>query len=145
MTYLLDVNLLVALFDSAHVNHEDAHSWFGRRPAWASCPLTENGFVRVLSNPSYPTVAATPNEILDRLGVLMAGPGHVFWPDDISIADVLEEPVRARFVGSRQVTDFYLVALARKHAGKLATFDGSISRALAGTALEDFIEIVGPA
>jgi hypothetical protein len=144
VTYLLDVNLLIALFDSRHVNHEPAHVWFGStgRASWATCPVTENGFVRVLSNPAYPTVSATPGEALDRLAELCTQPGHVFWNADVSLMSSLDRPSRARFVGHQQVTDFYLTALAAAHQGRLATFDGSLARALKGTALLPSIHVI---
>ena len=83
---LLDVNLLVELFDPAYPNHEDTHGWFGRnrKRGWATCPLTENGCVRVLSNPAYPTVEATTAEVISRLRMLCADPGHQFWTDEVS-------------------------------------------------------------
>jgi uncharacterized protein len=86
MTPFLDVNVLLALFDPAHPNHEDAHRWFpgSRRSGWASCAVTLNGCVRVLSNPAYPTVDATPAQVISRLRTLCADPLHAFWADDIS-------------------------------------------------------------
>ena len=124
---LLDVNVLVALFDPAHPNHEDAHRWFGahRRRGWATCPLTVNGCVRVLSNPSYPTVEATPAEVISRLRLFCASPDHQFWADELSLLG--ENLFRAQFIGSHQkITDVYLLGLAVRHKGKLATFDRSI-------------------
>jgi predicted nucleic acid-binding protein len=80
---LLDVNVLVAPFDPAHANHEDAHRWFGRnrKHGWATCPITINGCIRVLSNPAYPTVEATPAEVTARLRSLCSSIDHHFWPD----------------------------------------------------------------
>jgi toxin-antitoxin system PIN domain toxin len=129
--------VLIALFDASHLNHDAAHRWFkdAGRESWATCPITENGFVRVLSHPSYPSVQATPNEVADRLSAFVGQRGHVFWPDDISLLSDLDAGSRARLVGSQQVTDFYLAALARHHAGCLATFDGSLQRTLKGIGL----------
>ncbi|MCX7031372.1 MAG: PIN domain-containing protein [Spirochaetes bacterium] len=144
MTFLLDVNCLVALFDGSHVNHEAAHGWFGEvgSRAWATCPITENGFIRVISNPAYPSIAATPNEVLERLLEFCRHPGHLFWPDDVSLLEELDDAVRARLLGHQQLTDFYLAFLALRHDGKLVTFDGSLSRSLAGTVLERTIHVV---
>jgi toxin-antitoxin system PIN domain toxin len=144
VTYLLDINVLVALFDSAHVNHDSAHAWFGRTGAlsWATSPITENGFIRVLSSPTYPTVLATPSEIVERLARFCALPGHVFWPDDISLMAALDAGTRARLQGGHQVTDFYLAALAVFKAGRLATFDGSFVRCVAGTTLQSAFELL---
>jgi len=129
--------VLIALFDASHLNHDAAHRWFGDagRQSWATCPITENGFVRVLSHPSYPSVQATPNEVADRLSAFVGQRGHVFWPDDISLLSALDAGSRARLSGSQQVTDFYLAALAHHHGGLLATFDGSLQRTLKGIAL----------
>jgi toxin-antitoxin system PIN domain toxin len=126
-TFLLDVNVLVALFDPAHVHHDLAHDWFGAigKKAWATCPITENGVVRVLSHPKYPTVTATPAEIIGRLGIFCGSPGHVFWPDDVSLTD--GRLFRADHIaGPKKVTDVYLAGLAANHGGRLATFDRAI-------------------
>ena len=79
---LLDVNVLVALFDPKHDHHEDAHRWFGRnrRYGWATCPITINGCVRVLSHAAYPTVKATPAEVTAHLRRICLEPDHHFWP-----------------------------------------------------------------
>jgi uncharacterized protein len=137
VTCLLDINVLVALFDASHLNHDAAHRWFGNtgRLSWATCPITENGFVRILSHPSYPSVQATPSEVADRLTSFASQQGHVFWPDDISLLTALDLESRTRLVGSQQLTDFYLAALAQHHGGSLATFDGTFQRTLKGTAL----------
>jgi len=129
--------VLIALFDASHLNHDAAHRWFGEtgRQSWATCPITENGFVRVLSHPSYPSVQATPNELADRLSAFVGQRGHIFWPDDISLLSDLDPGSRVRLVGSQQVADFYLAALAHHHDGLLATFDGSLQRTLKGMGL----------
>jgi uncharacterized protein len=126
--------VLIALFDASHLNHDAAHRWFGDagRQSWATCPITENGFIRVLSHSSYPSVQATPSEVADRLSAFAGQRGHVFWPDDISLLSGLDVGSRARLTGSHQVTDFYLAALAHHHGGFLATFDGSLQRTLKG-------------
>jgi toxin-antitoxin system PIN domain toxin len=136
--------VLVALFDASHLNHDAAHRWFADagRQSWATCPITENGFVRVLSHHSYPSVQATPNEVADRLSAFIGRRGHVFWPDDISLLSGLDAGSRARLVGSQQVTDFYLAALAHHHAGCLATFDGSLQKSLKGTGLSRVLHLL---
>ena len=141
---LLDVNVLVALFDPAHPNHEDAHVWFGRnrKRGWATCPVTINGCVRVLSNPGYPTVEATPAEVARRLRVLCAAADHQFWPDSVSLLD--ETLFRPEMIaGHQKITDVFLLGLARRHNGKLATFDRSIPlKALVG-ARSEHLEFLG--
>ncbi len=123
-TYLLDVNVLIALVDPAHVQHEAAHGWFARQgqTAWATCPLTENGLLRIVGHVRYPNWPGTPAAVAGILGGLRALPGHVFWPDDISLMDAARvDP--ARLLHASQVTDSYLLALAHAHSGQLATFD----------------------
>ena len=123
MHALLDVNVLLALFDAEHVHHAKALAWWSehRSDGWASCPLTQNGFVRIMSNPGY----ARPLAFAEAMVLLRAQvmqPGHVFWPDDISLADeVYFDHERMR--GPNQITDAYLLALAVKNGGRLVTFD----------------------
>lgn len=137
MTALPDVNFLVALFDARHVNHEAAHRWFGAAGAtdWATCSITENGCVRVLSNPAYPTVSTTPVEALHRLARFCDSGGHRFWADDAPLRELLDDDAKARLLGHRQLTDVHLAALASRRGGRLVTFDGRLHRSLAGTRL----------
>ena len=130
MIALLDVNVLVALFDPVHCHHERAHEWLAnhRDQGWASCPLTENGFVRVLSSSGYPGRRTTVEDAIHRLEVFRRSGEHTFWPDMVSLRDgSLFEP--RKIGGPRQITDVYLLALAVKNGGRLATFDRSISAA----------------
>ena len=124
MTYLLDVNVLIALSDPAHVQHEMAHEWFAQhgQPAWATCPITQNGLLRIVGHVRYPNSSGTPAAVASTLASLCALPGHVFWPDDISLMDARYiDP--SRLLSSAQVTDSYLLALACAHDGQLATLD----------------------
>lgn len=121
---LLDANVLIALVDPAHVQHDSAHDWFAAtgHASWATCPLTENALLRILGNPRYPNCPGTPAVVSGVLMGLKRLRGHVFWPDDVSITD--DGLVDAgRLLTHGQVTDTYLLALARAHRGKLATFD----------------------
>lgn len=124
MTFLLDVNVLVALIDPAHVQHDAAHDWFAKhgKKAWATCPLTQNGVMRIVGNARYPNSPGTPAAVAQLMTGLCALPGHVFWPDDISLLDTKKLDAM-RILNSAQVTDSYLLALACTHGGKLATFD----------------------
>ncbi len=124
MTYLLDVNVLIALIDPAHVQHDAAHDWFAKqgKKSWASCPLTENGVMRIVGHARYPNSPGTPAAVVQLMTGLCALPGHVFWPDDISLLDTKNLDA-TRLLSSAQVTDSYLLALAITHNGKLATFD----------------------
>ena len=126
MRILFDVNVLIALFDPGHVHHDRAHAWWRRNRAsgWASCPLTQNGFVRVLSQPGYPNSVSTP-EAMRILGKAARQRGHAFWPDDFSITE--RDRFRSeRILGPKQVTDLYLLSLAVQRDGRLATFDRAI-------------------
>ena len=122
--YLLDVNVLIALIDPAHVQHERAHGWFAAqgRKAWATCPLTENGVVRVVGHARYPNSPGTPAAVAELVVILRALGGHELWSDDITLIDS-QRIDTARLLDSSQVTDTYLLALAQAHSGKLATFD----------------------
>ncbi len=124
---LLDVNVLVALFDPDHVHHEAAHQWFRgiRQDGWATCPITENGLVRILSNPAYMARPETRGAIVRRLVDFCASGEHVFWSDEISFRDHGLFKWSAP-VSHQALTDVYLLGLARSRSGKLATFDRSI-------------------
>ena len=127
MRALLDVNVLVALLDAAHVHHRVATRWLAAnvRLGWASCALTQNGCVRILSMPGYRN-AQSPQAVGERLGAALAGSSHQFWPDAVSLL----EPGLVRWdhvLSSRQVTDAYLLALAVSHGGRLLTLDRGIS------------------
>ena len=125
--FLLDVNVLIALVDPAHVHHDIAHAWFkanGRR-SWASCPMTENGVVPIVSHPKYPNCIGSPGLAADTMARFCALPGHAFWPDDISMLGG-KQIDSSRLLGFSQITDSYLLALARAHGGQLATFDNRL-------------------
>jgi toxin-antitoxin system PIN domain toxin len=141
---LLDVNLLIALFDPDHVHHDLAHDWFAdnRTRGWATCAVTENGFVRVLANPAYGSVVSRPADLVARLRQLSDIEGHRFWADNVSLRDpALFDCGR---VGYRQLTDVYLLGLARKHDGVLATFDRTIPAAAIVGAGGTLLEVVAP-
>jgi uncharacterized protein len=131
---LLDVNVLVALFDPDHVHHELAHDWFAdhRTDGWATCATTELGFLRVLAQPVYASPIARPADLVPRLRKFCRGPEYRFWSENISLRDhALFDP--AYIQGHRQLTDVYLVGLAVKMRGCLATFDRTIPlRAVTG-------------
>jgi toxin-antitoxin system PIN domain toxin len=123
------VNVLVALAWPNHVHHEAAHTWFAgleRRDGWATCPLTQSGFVRISSNARIVPEARSPREAMALLEQIVARPGHRFWADTVSIV-ASPHIARARLVGHRQVTDAHLLALALSNGGALATFDGGVA------------------
>lgn len=120
--YLLDVNLLLALSDPMHIHHEPAHKWFEEKgqAAWATCPLTENGFIRVASHPNYPNRPGDVPAVLSILRKLRAVQGHQFWAEDLSILEILGT---STIITHAQITDIYLIGLAVHNKGKLATLD----------------------
>ena len=122
--FLLDVNVLIALIDPAHVQHDRAHAWFAAagRKAWATCPMTENGVLRIVGHARYPNSPGTPAAVAELMARFLAHAGHAFWPDDVRLFD-RKRVHAARLLDSAQVTDSYLLALVAEHGGKLATFD----------------------
>ena len=135
--------MLVALAWPNHVHHAAAHHWFlaNRESGWATCPLTESGFVRVSSNRRAIPEACEPREAIALLDLIRAQEGHAFWADDISPSDPLWTPF-ARVTGYRQFTDAHLLALAMRHGGRLATFDRRLA-GLGGGDCVDALEVIG--
>lgn len=129
--YLLDVNVLIALAWPQHVHHALAHGWFDRigRQAWASCPLTQLAFVRISSNPKIIAHAVSPRAAADVLAQMLALPNHQFWADDLPVFGLATMRGTA-MIGHRQVTDAYLIELARHHGGVLATLDTGLAELL---------------
>lgn len=141
--YLLDVNLLIALSWPSHVHHGTAQEWFTRKrkAGFATCPVTQLGFVRISSNPRYIDEAVLPEEAGELLRRIKRLPGHRFWPDALDVQQIFtafRAPLAATFIiGHRQVTDAYLAALAQARGGTLATLDRGAA------ALAPSIELVG--
>jgi len=125
----MDVNVLIALFDPDHVFHERAHDWLSTHSGEgiATCPLTENGLVRIVSHPGYSkTKRFHPHDIIARLQSFVRKHDHEFWADSLSLRD--RNSFRAgRILGSGQITDLYLLALATARSARLTTFDTSIA------------------
>jgi uncharacterized protein len=121
---LLDVNVLIALLDDAHVFSARANAWLEAEPrAIATCPIAENGVVRIMSAPAYSaTHRATPEQVADGLKAITQGLDHAFWPDDASLLDETRFDF-SRLHGHRQIADAYLLALAVKRGGAFASFD----------------------
>lgn len=127
MTNLLDVNVLVAMAWPTHQEHSKVLAWLKEhvREEWATCPLTQIAFVRLLSNPQFSPDALTPQESLTLLEANLAHPAHVFWPDPIGFAESLRS-FEGKLQGHRQVTDAYLLGLAIHHKGRLVTLDRGV-------------------
>ena len=129
MAALLDVNVLIALVDRDHVDHDPIHRWFAAHATkgWATCSITENGMVRVLSQPAYPSGQRSPAEAIQVLRALKAAyrQVHEFWMDDVSLSDqsLFDS---AYITGPRQVTDAYLLGLAARRKQRVVSFDRSL-------------------
>lgn len=137
---LLDANVLIALVWPDHVSYEPVTRWFARhsQAGWATCPLTEAGFVRIISNPAFSQNALSPTNAAHLLEDNLAIPGHVFWPDAIPFRKAMGS-LENRFTGYRQTTDLYLLGLAAHYQGKLATLD----RGVRAWAPKELVEFVG--
>jgi uncharacterized protein len=139
---LLDVNVLIALLDSDHACHDIAIDWFVKqaREGWASCPITQNGCIRIMSNPGYPNPLPV-QAVVQRLAEACHQHIHEFWPDTVSLldSDVVDS---TQIHGPRQLTDIYLLALAVKHEGRLVTFDTGIPIAAVGRATKQKLLIL---
>jgi len=134
--YLLDINVLVALMWTNHEQHEIAKDWYGshHRTGWATCPLTQAGFVRISSNPRVFPDAPPPAKAAEILKANMSQPTHRFWKDEISLSQAIA-PFGSRFTGHQQTTDAYLFGLAIHKRGVLATFDASLTALVDGNSV----------
>jgi hypothetical protein len=130
--FLLDVNVLVAAAWPTHTAHERVRQWLARyaREGWASCPLTQSGFVRILSNPAFSPNALSVTEAISLLQANLAHPAHRFWADEIGFPQAVEK-IAPRLTGHQQLSDAYLLGLAIHKRGRLATTDRAILELLA--------------
>ncbi|OFW42869.1 MAG: hypothetical protein A3J29_02500 [Acidobacteria bacterium RIFCSPLOWO2_12_FULL_67_14b] len=126
-SYLLDTNLLIALLWPSHEQHELAVAWFARHRSrgWATCPITQAGFVRIVSNPAFSRDAVQPRDATQVLVANTAAKDHALWADDLAFAEAVAF-AGVRLIGHQQVTDAYLLGLAIRHGGVLATLDRQI-------------------
>ena len=142
MVRLLDINVLIALFDPSHEHHDLAHDWFGdvRKEGWATCPLTENGFVRIMSHPNNPASLGLPREATKRLRLFRKSGQHVFWKAELSI---LEAPPfkLGGLTSGKYLTDIYLLGLAARNKGALSTFDERMLTQCVRNG-RDFLEVI---
>lgn len=130
MTVLLDVNVLIALIDPDHVSHDRVHHWFERGAVndWATCPIVENGVIRIVGGPSYSNPSLSCAAVVEVVRSLCVQPGHHFWPDDLSLASSALVDT-SKLLTSGQITDTYLLALAVARGGRLASLDRRLSTA----------------
>ena len=126
--YLLDTNLLIALLWPSHDRHDLALKWFTRHRAkgWATCPITQAGFVRIISNPAFSRDAVQPREAARVLSANTAAQDHAFWPDELAVVEAIAF-AGVRLLGHQQVTDAYLLGLAIRRGGVLVTLDQRIA------------------
>jgi uncharacterized protein len=125
---LFDINLLIALLDGGHTLHERAHAWWSANlsAGWASCPLTENGLIRIMSNPTYRSkIPLKPSFLAAQLALFAVETNHEFWPDSLSFRDDRYFGLDQMQTG-RSLTDIYLLGLAASRGGRLVTFDRNI-------------------
>ncbi len=142
---LLDVSALIALLWPHHEQHDAAHRWFARNAGrgWATCPLTQVGFVRIVSNPAFSPFAVSPREATHILSESLGHRSHRFWPLDIAYTEAAR-PFESRLAGHLQVTDAYLVGLAIHKQGTFATLDRRILGLLPEASAErKRIELIG--
>ena len=142
---LLDVNVLVALFFPDHVHHDLAHDWFAdhRSQGWATCPITENGLVRIACQQPSDEALVRPVDVLGNLERFCKDKHHRPWTDVVSLTDAsLFAPQFIR--GHRQLTDVYLLGLAKKMGGRLATFDRTIPVKAVRGGTTDLLHVIEP-
>jgi uncharacterized protein len=125
---LLDVNVLIALLWPPHEAHARAQRWFAQnaRHGWATCAMTQAGFVRIVSNPIFSRRAVSPRDALEVLSGSLQHPAHHFWTEDIGVTEALAH-FGQRLLGHQQIADAYLLGLAIQKKGRLATLDTSLS------------------
>jgi len=143
-SFLLDANVLIAMAWPAHSAHAKVEKWLSRHAndEWATCPLTQTAFVRIISNPAFSPDALTPGDAVTLLQAYLNHPAHKFWSDEIGFIDALE-PLKTQLAGHQEVTDAYLLGLAIHKNGKFATMDqGVLSLLPQKTRASDFIELV---
>ena len=142
MRALLDINVLIALLDLDHPDHPWAKRWFKSnvQNGWASCPLTQNGCIRIMSQPAYPN-SVPVSMVMELLRNATRNSAHKFWSDAVSFLD--SEAIDGSLVhGPRQVTDVYLLALAVQNGGRFVTFDGAIALAAVRKAKPEHLHIL---
>jgi toxin-antitoxin system PIN domain toxin len=139
---LLDINVLIALVDPWHVFHALATNWMVSNSVkkWATCPVTENGFLRVFGHPEYKNGPGSPAGALPFLRQMYAFPGHEFWPLDLSFATGKAFRTLDR-IGPSQLTDLLLLGQAAKRRGRFTTFDTRV-RADAVQNGEKYLEVI---
>ncbi len=138
--HLLDVNVLIARADSSHPHHVAAASWMAVHASsgWATCPITENGVLRIVGQPSYPGGPGSPEGALVSFKQILGIPGHQFLPDDISL---ISSFASLQGISPGQLTDIYLLALAVGHNARFLTLDRRINPGLVAGGSAAYIQL----
>ena len=141
--FLLDVNVLIALLWPPHEAHARAQRWFAKHAeqGWATCAMTEAGFVRIVSNPAFSRRVVSPRDALEVLHGSLQHRTHLFWTEDIGVSEAVAHFGR-RLLGHQQVTDAYLLGLAIHKKGRLATLDAGLVSLLPSTAASERAAVV---
>ena len=143
MRALLDINVIIALLDRGHLMHRAARQWMEQEleHGWATCPISQNGVVRIMAQPAYPNHRPAA-QVAERLSEACNHASHQFWPEDISLLQA--GLIRwERLLGPRQITDCYLLALAVTHGGRFVSFDQRIQVDLVPDASQVNLAIIG--
>lgn len=143
MSYLFDVNVLIALLWPPHEGHTRVQRWFAQnaRHGWATCAMTQAGFIRIVSNPLFSRQVISPLDALQVLEGSLKHPSHQFWTEDIGVGKALAQ-FGSRLVGHRQITDAYLLALAIHRKGKLVTLDAGVAYLLPDRSAEKSLAVL---
>ncbi len=142
MRALLDVNVLIALLDAQHLHHETAGLWLKEniRHGWATCPISQNGCLRIMAQPAYPN-SLPASVVAERLREATATDHHEFWPDEVSLLDPRVADW-GQLIGPKQITDVYLLALAVERHGRFVTFDAHIARSMVSGAGDQSLSVI---
>ena len=143
MTSLLDVNVLISLLDANHAHHQAVMGWFGQNNGrWASCPITQNGYLRVVTQQSYPnTISITA--AIRTLTQAVSTPNHEFLSDDISLLDP-QLVAHKHIQGPKQFPDIYLLALSVSHGARFVTLDTGVPRVAVPRATNASMHVITP-
>lgn len=145
--WLPDVNVLVGWLWPRHQTHAAATAWMSsiRNEAWSTCPITEMGFLRIVTSPSFSPLAPRWKEAAETLHTeTHKNPMHLFWPDSLPLLKI-DQQFGSRIQGHNQITDAYLLALAMHHQGRMVTFDYRMaSLAPKGSQEENALVILKP-
>ena len=141
MISLLDVNVLISLLDSNHEHHSIVLDWWnGNEDGWASCPITQNRYLRIVTQEKYKNRISIETTI-QKLERATSTSKHKFLPDDISLLQT-ELFEYQHIQGHKQMADIYLLALSIQHGAQFVTLDTSIATNPVKKAAEDSLYVI---